>query len=165
VTFFNYRDPRDVVVSMMRLHDVPFERSLELAEISFRHLDRARRHGRVNLIRYEDLVRNPAPWIARLGRALGLELEPAEVEAVQAATSSDAHRAIMTAVAAGEVEVQQRRNPTRVLRESRRHFINDRHIQSGRCGRWRDELDAARQAEAGVRLRRWLVPLGYETDQ
>ena len=160
--FFTTRDPRDVVVSMMQLHDYTFERCLELVEISFEQFRAARRFPRVTFIPYEHLMAAPGALIFQIGLRLGTFLPLVEVDEIRAQTSLEAHRRIMADVAAGTVEVQERRNPVRTLRESRTHFITDRHIQSGRPGRWREELDTAQRQVATERFRPLLTELGYE---
>lgn len=162
VTFFNFRDPRDVLVSMMRLHDYTYEKCRELTDISFNHLRIARRFRRVTLIPYDHLVAAPEAFIFQFGQRLGIFLPLPEVEAIRAATSVEAHRKVMKEVARAKDGVRVRRNPKRTLKESGTHFINDRHIQSGRSGRWRRELTAARQREVTAHYLPLLVELGYE---
>jgi len=160
--FFNYRDPRDVVVSLMKLHDYSFEKCLRLAEIAFAQYRVARRFASVTFIAYASVVREPAKVIEELADRMGIPAGPAEIGRVSAATSLEAHRSVMQAVNAQQVRVQVRANPQRVLKESAVHFINDRHIQSGAEGRWRRELSAEQQEIARARFGPLLVELGYE---
>jgi len=160
VAFFNYRDPRDVLVSMMRLHDCSFEKALELTETSFQQFRVARKFRRVTFIPYEHLTGHTDAFIFQIAQRLGIFLGLDTVAEIGAATSLETHTKIMHDVAEEAVDVQVRRNPHRVLKESRRHFINDRHIQSGRSGRWRDELTEARQQAACERFRPLLEELG-----
>lgn len=158
--FFNHRDPRDVVVSMMQLHDYSFERCLELVEISFAQYRAARTFPSILFIAYSDVVSAPDRVIAQIADKIGHPLEPAEAARIRAATSIERHRDIMRAVSKGGADVQIRRNPRRMLKESRTHFINDRHIQSGAEGRWRRELSAAQQEIARQRFAPLLAELG-----
>lgn len=162
ITFFNFRDPRDVLVSMMRLHDYTYEKCRELTDISFNHFRIARRFRRVTMIPYDHLVASPETFIFQLGQRLGILLPLFMVEEIRQATSLEEHRKVMRDVARAKDGVQVRRNPKRTLKESTTHFINDRHIQSGRSGRWRKELTAAQQRDATEHYRPLLVELGYE---
>lgn len=160
--FFNYRDPRDVVVSMMRLHDYSFEKCMELTDISFAQYRQARRFPKIMFIPYAQLLESTESFIPRLAERLGCTLTQDEVEQIKEATSLEAHRKIMRDVAREKIAVQVRRNPKRTLRESRTYFINDRHIQSGRSGRWREELTAEQQQLATRHFLPLLEELGLE---
>lgn len=160
--FFNYRDPRDVVVSMMRLHDYSFEKCMELADISFAQYREARRYPKIMLIPYEQLMESTGTFIGRIAGRLGLAIARQEAAEIREATSLEAHKRIMREVAGEKIEVQLRRNPRRTLRESTTYLINDRHIQSGRPGRWRDELTPAQRRLASAHFLPLLRELGFE---
>jgi hypothetical protein len=162
VACFNFRDPRDVVVSMMRLHDYSFEKCLELVDISFQQFTAARAFPRVMFIPYQHLVSAPEVFVFQIARHLGEFLPLDEVRRIAHATSLESHRRIMEAVANDQVEVRTRRNPRRTLRESATHFINDRHIQSGRSGRWREELTEVQQETATGHFSALLRDLGLQ---
>jgi hypothetical protein len=162
--FFNYRDPRDVVVSLMRLHDYTFEKCMELAEIAFAQYRQARNFPSILFIPYSRIASAPESLIAEIAGRIGVALETDEVARIRESTSIERHRDIMRAVGAGEVEVQVRRNPRRVLRESRTHFINDRHIQSGAEGRWRTELSAEQRDIATRKFAPLLAELGLDSE-
>jgi hypothetical protein len=160
--FFNYRDPRDVVVSLMKLHDYTFEQCLRLAEISFAQYRAARRFASVMFIAYASVVGEPARVIEEVADRMGIRASAAEIARVSEVTSLEAHRRVMQAVAAEQVPVQIRPNPRRMLKESATHFITDRHIQSGIDGRWRYELSAEQQEITRRRFGPLLAELGYE---
>lgn len=161
LSFFNYRDPRDVVISMMRLHDYPFEKCLELADISFTHYRIARKFPRMMFIPYDLLIDAPGAYAFQLAQRLGIFLRLDVVAEIEKATSLEAHKKIMRDVALEKVDVQIRKNPKRTLKESRTHFINDRHIQSGRSGRWRRELSPDQRRQATDHFKDLLQELGY----
>jgi hypothetical protein len=160
--FFNYRDPRDVVVSMMRLHDYSLDRCIDLTDTAFAQFQRARRFPRVMFIPYEHLITAQEAYVFRIAAHVGLFLGLDEAARVTAATSMERHRAVMQSVADLSIPVQTRRNPARVLRESTTHFINDRHIQSGKAGRWRDELTPDEQQRVTLHYHALLDELGME---
>jgi len=161
ITFFNYRDPRDVVVSMMRLHDYTFEKCMELVEISFAQYRTARKFKRIMFIPYDHLLTSPETFIFQLGQRLGLFLPLTMVGEIERATSLEAHKKVMKDVARATKDVQVRRNPKRTLKESTKHFINDRHIQSGRSGRWREELSPEQCKQSTGHFKDLLLELGY----
>lgn len=164
IAFFNFRDPRDVVISMMRLHDYSFEKCMGLAEISFNQYRIARRMQRVMFIPYEYLTEAPAAYVFQLAQRLGIFLALDVVAEIEKATSLDAHKKIMRDVSRATVDVQVRKNPKRVLKESTTHFINDRHIQSGRSGRWRRELSLDQRKVATDHFQPLLKELGYSLE-
>lgn len=61
-----------------------------------------------------------------------------------------------------KVPVQKRNNPKRTMRESTTHFINDRHIQSGKTGRWKKELTYEQQKIVNTHFESLLKELGFE---
>lgn len=160
--FFNYRDPRDVLVSMMRLHDYGFEKCMELVDISFAQLQIARKFPGVMFIPYPHLMSAPEALIFQVAQKIGVFLSLDEVAAIRKATSIESHTKIMKAVGAEKVSVQVRRNPRRTMKESTTHFINDRHIQSGRSGRWLRELTPDQQGIVTQHYRPLLLELGFE---
>jgi Sulfotransferase domain len=161
IAFFNFRDPRDVLVSMMRLHDYTFEKCMELTDISFAHYRIARKFRRIMFIPYDHLINAPEAFIFQLAQRLGVYLPLTVVAEIEKATSLEAHKKVMKDVARATEGVQVRRNPKRTLKESTTHFINDRHIQSGRSGRWKKELTAAQQREVNEHYQDLLQELGY----
>jgi len=162
ITFFNYRDPRDVLVSMMKLHDESFEKCLELTEISFNHLLIARRFPRIMFIPYTQLMSSTEACIFQIAQKLGIFLSLKTVSQIREATSLEAHKKVMQDVSDRAVSVQVRKNPKRELSESTTHFINDRHIQSGESGRWQRELTAEQQRLATDKFLTLLKQLGFE---
>lgn len=161
-TFFNYRDPRDVLVSMMRLHDYNFEKCLELSNISFNHFNKAREFSGIMFIPYHHLVTATDACIFQIAQRLNIFLNLETVKLIRRATSMEAHKKIMKDVGAEKIAVQIRRNPQRTMRESTQYFINDRHIQSGKSGRWRKELTREQQQIVNAHFESLLDELGFE---
>lgn len=160
--FANYRDPRDVCVSLMRLHDHDFETAAEMTLGAFRLFEATCRDVDVMAIPYELLVTGTEATIFQIARRLGFWPTLAEVHAVAEATGQDRAREVMEKVQKREIEgLAVRQNRNRVLAEDPATLINDRHIQSGRSGRWRDELDAEAQARAADLFAPILVRHGY----
>ena len=151
IAFANHRDPRDVCVSLMRLHDHDFEAAAEMVLAAFAAFEALRRDLPVTELAYERLVADRRGHILRIAERLGYAPSPAEVGEVDRATSLARHRRVMAQVRAETLPVLvERRNRNRVLLEDPETLISDRHIQSGRPGRWRAELDPGQQAEAAA---------------
>ncbi len=147
--FFNYRDPRDVVCSQMRLHDADFDIACEMTANAFRLFDKVLAMPRVMLLPYPHVVDHPAALIYQMGLSMGFLMDLGTVERIAAATSRDKHKKVMEAVPQGEgasdEKVLKSFSGKRWVTMDRTHLINDRHIQSGATGRWRDELTPAQQ--------------------
>lgn len=74
---FMLRDGRTCVVSKMRRKNAPLERAIELWKYSIWYLQRLREAGGPLLVvKYEDLVGDPAEELQRVCSFLGIEYEP-----------------------------------------------------------------------------------------
>jgi hypothetical protein len=165
VIFGNFRDPRDVCVSMMRLHDHDYETAMKLVIGNFNALDNMCAAAPVLRIPYELLVAEKRAHIFQIAQRIGLWPRLDQVARIDAATSVDRHKKVMEQVNTGEIEgLTRRANTNRVLVEDPATLINDRHIQSGVSGRWRSELTEAQQADATERLKPLLTRFGYAED-
>lgn len=147
---------------MMRLHDYNFEKCLELSNISFNHFNKAREFSGIMFIPYHHLVTATDACIFQIAQRLNIFLNLETVKLIRRATSMEAHKKIMKDVGAEKIAVQIRRNPQRTMRESTQYFINDRHIQSGKSGRWRKELTREQQQIVNAHFESLLDELGFE---
>lgn len=160
--FINYRDPRDVCVSLMRLHDHDFDAAAKMVLASFAIFEAMAREADLMILPYEMLVADKPGHIFQIAQRLGFWLGHDQVARIDQATSIDQHKAVMEKVQAGEMDGLARRNNThRVLVEDTKTLINDRHIQSGASGRWREELSEADQQAASQRFADLLKRYGY----
>lgn len=83
---FMLRDGRTCVASKMRRKGIPLQRALELWQFSIWHLGRLRDlGGPLLVVKYEDLVTNPAEELQRVCAFLGIEYE----DAMLAGTASE----------------------------------------------------------------------------
>ncbi|MEL6997776.1 MAG: hypothetical protein AAFP68_05890 [Pseudomonadota bacterium] len=161
--FINFRDPRDVCVSLMKLHDHDFDAAAQMVETNFRIFEQASQAACMMVIPYELLIADRPGHIFQIARRLGLWPGLDEIAEIDAATSVDTHKAVMDKVNSGEMDgLTRRQNTNRVMTEDSRTLINDRHIQSGAKGRWRDELTDAQQNAANERFHDILTRYGYE---
>ncbi|MEM6663337.1 MAG: sulfotransferase domain-containing protein [Pseudomonadota bacterium] len=162
VAFGNYRDPRDVAVSLMKLHDLDFDIALEATERYFTGFGRMTREIDLMVVPYELLVGGKRAMIFQIASHLGVWLTLERVAAIDAETSVDRHKAVMEKVQSGEGDnLKTRENRHRTLVEDGTTLINDRHIQSGAHGRWRTELSADQQSAAQERFAPLLKRYGY----
>lgn len=149
--FLNRRDPRDVCVSLMRLHDHDVDTAAPMVVQYVQMMRRAAQDTGWPVIDYARLTGDTPAHIRAIARHLGLPAPPEVVAQIAEATSVARHSAIMADVQAGRVAaLTERRNSRRILREDAATLINDRHIQSGAVGRWKTELTDDEKARAAT---------------
>ena len=162
VALANYRDPRDVCVSLMKLHDLEFDGTMTAVKSYYGAFEAVVRALGAMVIPYELLVTSQRAYCFQIARHLGLWPTFAQVDQVVAETSIDQHRKVMHDVQNGQVpELVERQNRNRVLREDQKTLINDRHIQSGASGRWRSELTDDQQKAATKEFASIIERYGY----
>ena len=133
---------------------------------AFDHAASAARRTELELVHYDDLMRDRARLIAGMADRLGITLDAHEARTVAERTSIDRHRAVMHEVRSGRrPRLRARQNRHRTLVEDVDTLINDRHIQSGRTGRWRTELDPTQAAQATERFAEILDRYDFDTDE
>lgn len=162
-SFYNYRDPRDVVVSLMGLHECSLDDAIELGKYCWSGFPKAVRMPGTMFIPYEFMIGAPEATVFEIGLRLGFLMKVDDVRAVVEKTGADKHRQIMDTVAGQEAgaDVTQVDSGRRVIRYHKTELVNDRHIQSGRQGRWREELDAAQQRTVNEVFAKVIEQLGY----
>lgn len=162
VVFWNHRDPRDVFVSLRKLHDLPLNRALAAVQVYGRVEQLAAQFRFVQRLRYEDFIKNPPALVAHIAQKLGWELDAEQIAQIAEATSVQEHRKIMEDVAEETLPgVRVLPTQTRPLREDPETLINDRHIQSGAPGRWRQELSDEERASVIELLKPFVDALRY----
>ncbi|MEM7090610.1 MAG: hypothetical protein AAF496_13675, partial [Pseudomonadota bacterium] len=162
--FANFRDPRDVAVSLRKLHELPFENALEATTQYFKLFHRTALGMDVLVIPYEQLAAAKQSYIFQIGRRLGFWPKFDELAEIDQETSVDRHKAVMEQVKDGKLDtLQSRQNRHRKLVEDSKTLINDRHIQSGASGRWRTELTEDEQAAANEKFAAIIQRYGYES--
>jgi len=162
--FVNYRDPRDVCVSLMRLHEHDFDTAAEMTAQAFQIFAATVRDLDPMVIPYEYLTADPEGHIFQIARRLGFWPGRAQIADIVDATSAERHRQVMEQVQSGAIDgLARRQNRNRVLVEDPKTLINDRHIQSGRAGRWRSDLTEDQQRVANERFADIVTRYGYPT--
>ncbi|MBF0588061.1 MAG: hypothetical protein HQL53_02940, partial [Magnetococcales bacterium] len=69
------------------------------------------------------------------------------IQQIHEETSMERHRQKMEKVQKGEAPVESQFNGIREVRWDAANLITDRHIQSGKSNRWKEELDQAQQSK------------------
>lgn len=160
----SYRDLRDVAVSLMRLHERSLEHSGGMAKAMAKNLLPLINSPHSLSLRYEISVQDRVVLTDRIAQHLGLIALPEELWEISEETSSDKHKAVMESLREGKPTVMVRKNKSRKLLVDRKTKINDRHIQSGTQGRWREELSEKDQEFLTELLAPELQQLGYPVD-
>ena len=142
---YSYRDPRDIVCSQIRLHEVSFEQAVGMTSAACNSfLEMLKLPGRL-LIPYYSATRHPEAVVFSMAFHLGHMIGQSEVETICRETSMEKFRGIMTRVDKGGEGTGSADMQHRQIHYDPETLINDRHIQSGRSGRWKDELTDEQQ--------------------
>ena len=163
VLLWNHRDPRDALVSLMKLHDLQISHAVMAMKVYFEAAELATASESCLELRYSDLTNDLTGQIERVADKLAVQSEPDEMTDLVAATSLEAHGKIVSDLNANNIpDAVSHQTRHRDMREDPRTLLNDRHIQSGRTGRWRDELTLSEQQQVQSELDKWIERFGYE---
>jgi len=144
--FFNYRDPRDVVCSQMKLHDADFDIACDMTANAFKLFDNVLAMPRVMLLPYPHVVNHPEALIYQMGLSMGFLLDLETVARIAAETSREKHRQVVAEMPKDDEDAVLRSfSGKRWVSMDKTHLLNDRHIQSGATGRWLEELTPDQQ--------------------
>jgi hypothetical protein len=154
-----YRDPRDCVASMMTFANRTFDDAVQSIAQALLMLESVTRTSYALMVRYEDMLADPRGQIARINQFLGLSLEPAILARIDELCSLAASRRVC--------EELRKRPANAVLRSMESHrvdpqtWLHDNHIQSGKPGRWKDEMEPYQVEILSQAFDPWLARLGY----
>lgn len=166
VAFFNFRDPRDVVVSLMHLHDATFSEAVRMTTSAFNSMQSASRIPNLMLIPYEHIGVHAEALIFQMGLRLGQYLPPAIVSEIADRNNITKHLKIMEQVSSDDehsgARVKSIFSGRRNVQYDTETLITDRHIQSGKSGRWRDELDDQEQEHLNLAFTAIVEQLGFD---
>lgn len=143
--FYNFRDPRDIVCSQMRLHDADFEQAVEKTQTAVHHFAEILKSEGVLIIPYRQIIESPRCVVHFIANHMGVMVKEEHLQWIEKETSMDAHREKMERVCRGEGVIHSTNTGIRDVKHDADSFINDRHIQSGKIGRWKDELTPEQQ--------------------
>ncbi|MEL6478181.1 MAG: hypothetical protein AAFR17_12715 [Pseudomonadota bacterium] len=158
---WNHREPRDALVSLIALHDLDFETGLAALRQYLAMRDHIVAAGLATPLAYERIVADRRGLIRALAQMLHLEIGRKEVEAIADQTDIARHRSLMPCSAQPGQPIRRIKTRFREVLEDPQTLLNDRHIQSGRAGRWRSDLPRTHHAQAAQELWPWIDALGY----
>ena len=169
-SFFSYRDPRDVVVSQMKLHDVPFTVAEEMTAFAYKSLPGAMTVPRIMFLPYDHIVAHAPALIFQMAARLDILLNCQKMNQIAEATSSERHRRTMDELnkqtgSTSSSPIGSLNTGARDIRYWKASLITDRHIQSGRTGRWRDELTPEQQKHVCARFAQIVQSLGFDCEE
>ncbi len=149
-SFFSYRDPRDVVVSQMKLHDVSFDIAVRMTEFAYQNLPCAMTLPGIMFLPYDHIVAHAPAVIFQMAARVDILLSHQMVDKIALSNNLERNRRTMDLLnrgtaATGGSGIESLNTGVREIRYCKASLITDRHIQSGRTGRWRDELSADQQ--------------------
>ncbi|MEZ6045333.1 MAG: hypothetical protein R3C11_07065 [Planctomycetaceae bacterium] len=163
--FFNYRNPCDVVVSQIKLHDLSLESAMEITGNAYTYLEPAMKLPGIMLIPYEHATAQPEAIIYQMATKMSLFLPLSKAKEIAEETSYAKHKKVMEEVnTEGTEGVGVLYTARRQIRFSETHLINDRHLQSGKNGRWREELTPDQQKQVLEKFTPLLKILGFESE-
>jgi len=169
-SFFSYRDPRDVVVSQMKLHDVPFDIAVQMTAFAYQSLPGAMNLPGITFLPYEHVVAHSPALIFQMATRLDILLNHHTVNQIAESNSLERHRRAMDLLNHGPTEarntgIDSLNTGVREIRYWKTSLITDRHIQSGRSGRWRDELTLEQQQQVCSVFAAVIKSLGFDADE
>lgn len=166
-SFFCFRDPRDVVVSQMRLHDADFPAAVRAIQAAFKCFKSALGIPGIMVIPYPHIRDHAEALIFQMATTIGRFLTPQTVGDIAQRTSIERHKEVMEtlnrpAVGRAEGDAETIFTGVREILMDSTHFINDRHIQSGATGRWKEELTQDQQDEVNRTFAEVIARLGFD---
>jgi hypothetical protein len=155
------RDPRDVVMSLMRFMRVPLGHATRQVDAWAALLDHYRRTlppAQVLWLRYTDIALRPAGVVEEIARFLAVACAPATRDGLVAGLSKAAVRARLEKLAAGGAGADRVTNPDGSIRlfDPESGFQTG-HVSDYRDGDWRRVLPAADAALIAERYADFLV--------
>ncbi len=159
--FFNFRDPRDVVVSQMRLHDLAFEDAVMMTDEAYVQFERVGQMPNVMLLPYEHLKAHTPAMVFQIATRLGFVVGTHQVQEVVEQTSLERHRQIVDSISTAQANIESINQGSREIRIDQEHLLTDRHIQSGAIGRWKSELTSAQQSRCCDQFEPIVDALGF----
>jgi hypothetical protein len=157
-----FRDPRDCVASDLMFMGLGLEKTILRVNGSLEFLKHYQNTPHILLVRYEDMMADRLGEIRRIARHLNITLDEDSVARVDAKTNIESSKRLC-----GELKD---RSPDKVLniqshRVDPETHLHEQHIGNARIGRWRDELSADQGRWLTEYFSRWLLLLGYETQE
>jgi hypothetical protein len=154
-----YRDPRDCVASMMTFTGESFEASMDRIRFALEMAGTYRNDGRTLFIRYEDMLADAPKYIRAIAHHLGIPVSEHVVAQIDGLAGMEKSKEICERLAMqGGTGVAMRDH-----RIDSQTWLHHNHIQSGKAGRWKDELNPDQVRRMEGEFSPWLTRFGYES--
>ena len=154
-SFFNYRDPRDVVCSQMKMRNIPFEKAKEMTGVAYLNINSVVKISGTMFIPYTHLVASPETLIFQIAVKLGSLPSLADIKTICANTSFDSHKKQM------EKSSDQKNDGRKVVVGKGDSMFGKNHLQSGETGRWKTELSSEQKETANRYFADIIDKLGF----
>ncbi len=131
IVWYAFRDPGDILVSQMRWRDIDFEKALRMATASMNQFQKAVNDSNIRIVPYALLQKAPEAFIFQLGREMGKILNFGDIHSIIEACDISRNQKIIQEISEGQ--------------EHQDSLLAPGHIQSGKLGRWKEELSPQQQ--------------------
>ncbi len=158
---YTIRDPRDCVTSHANTKSTDFDDAVKYMEYTLRYLPYFFQFKNTLVIRYEDMVKDPKTEVKRIADYILGEVSDERIEKIHQATSLENMKQL------ADTMDEQAESSYYQDQEDKVHIktlIHENHIQSGKQGRWREELTEAQQTRLNQTFKAYLLQMGYETE-
>jgi hypothetical protein len=152
------RDPRGCVASDLKFLSRGFEKSRDRLVDCLNTFPPSRQSPHVQYIAYEQMADRTVEMVGKIAAHLGIEVTDQEIAEIDGRTNRDASRQICntlreTASSRTEKSSGHSFDPTTLLHHN--------HIDSGKVGRWKEELSPEQVAALNQTFEKWMPILGY----
>ena len=152
------RDPRDCVASDMKFMSLDFEKSTERMVESLKNFPPSHHSPHAFFVAYEQMMADRLGMIGRIAAHLGIEVNEQEILETDGRTNMDASKKICRSLHEG---------PAKEIDPDTGHPIDSAtqlhatHIDSGKVGRWKEELSVEQVKIQNRTFEKWMSLLGY----
>jgi hypothetical protein len=155
---YTIRDPRDCLASMeqfwQREKNETFERRINEFLFWLRYAEIFLADGASHVVRYEDMIGDPAAEIRRIAKYLDLKCDAALIADIAEKTSPEASQSLIDEMNKGKADADGR------LFNSLTQ-LHERHLGGGTVGRWRAAFEGDTLVQVERAFAPWLEKLGY----
>ena len=166
ICFYTYRDIRDVIYSLMHMHNTSFETVVPSLLSQILASDKYWRSHPTTLVqRYEDTVLETRRMTSEIADFLGIALRTSEVERIGQTYSLSENRRRVRQLNTTLGEPGCDHTPTSRGEKDDFSQLHGNHIRDGRAGTWRHEANEEEVGQMRQLCSDWLIANGYERDR
>ena len=155
-----FRDPRDCVASDLMFMGGGLELTIQRVNSSLEFLKHYQNTPHILLVRFEDMMADRQGQIRRIAQHLNIHVDDATVARIDARTDLESSKRLCD-------DLKHRPSNSVLNIQSHRvdpeTHLHEHHIGNARTGRWRDEFSAEQGRWLTEYFSKWLLQLGYET--